>query len=549
MAKQPTIAIVCKNRFPDVEEINLGKRFESFGVTYINRLEANKELLEHFDVVIKGHKNIELEVETQTIEEAIEKWISEMEAETGVSPHILRSFRQAQGDNSGHSEQNEQPATEEHLFDSEMLTKELDVWASEESWLPNNRTLWNGGSQGGGSVPLNDQATVHIPVESNKQYFVYIEGPNANEMYSGLFGYNASGTRVVSEHNEVGVIQGMLPNGNYVSTLKLEDLSDVSTVRLAVREGAAKQNKVWFGYEDELPVEISERLRYIRTYNVKLKTGQLAIAHRGGEIKYAEESIISFEKAVDMGFKAIEYDLRQLKSGESVLLHDDTILRTARLFDANGNVILTRIDQIPEGTKVFDIDGFEIDLTLAKQQAVTPVNELTLFDLEKYNFAGGSETINNNSGKVRIATLRQVLERFSHITNVIEVRSNEDVHNLLTVLNDYRIDKSNIIVSSWVFPLLNLLRSLDKDIKVLNIRSDFNNYDGDSLLGLGNSGVSISKSIVKEYYDEHHKEGLHVDVWTINTNSELRQLLTDSGGRFDTYTASRGAPATLTYLN
>ena len=52
------------------------------------------------------------------------------------------------------------------------------------------------------------------------------------------------------------------------------------------------------------------------------------IAHRGFSGKYPENTILSFEKALELGVDAIELDVQLSRDGEVVIFHDEELLRT-----------------------------------------------------------------------------------------------------------------------------------------------------------------------------------------------------------------------------
>ncbi|WP_073340419.1 glycerophosphodiester phosphodiesterase [Clostridium grantii] len=58
-------------------------------------------------------------------------------------------------------------------------------------------------------------------------------------------------------------------------------------------------------------------------------------AHRGASGNYPENTMLAFEKAIEMGATGIETDVQMTKDGELVILHDEQLNRTT-----NGNGLL-----------------------------------------------------------------------------------------------------------------------------------------------------------------------------------------------------------------
>ena len=52
------------------------------------------------------------------------------------------------------------------------------------------------------------------------------------------------------------------------------------------------------------------------------------IAHRGFSGKYPENTLLSFEKALELGVDAIELDVQLSRDGEVMVFHDEELLRT-----------------------------------------------------------------------------------------------------------------------------------------------------------------------------------------------------------------------------
>ena len=59
-------------------------------------------------------------------------------------------------------------------------------------------------------------------------------------------------------------------------------------------------------------------------------------AHRGFSGKYPENTMLAFEKAVEIGADGVELDVQLTKDGEVVIIHDETIDRTT---DGKGYVV------------------------------------------------------------------------------------------------------------------------------------------------------------------------------------------------------------------
>lgn len=57
-------------------------------------------------------------------------------------------------------------------------------------------------------------------------------------------------------------------------------------------------------------------------------SGVMVLAHRGKVAGYPENTLAASRRVVELGFAAIEIDLRATADGHIVILHDDTVDET-----------------------------------------------------------------------------------------------------------------------------------------------------------------------------------------------------------------------------
>lgn len=76
-------------------------------------------------------------------------------------------------------------------------------------------------------------------------------------------------------------------------------------------------------------------------------TATRCVAHRGDSGAFLENSIAAALSAVEVGADAVELDIRHTLDGVAVIMHDATLLRTARSRPGARCPVLTRVSEIP----------------------------------------------------------------------------------------------------------------------------------------------------------------------------------------------------------
>ncbi len=147
----------------------------------------------------------------------------------------------------------------------------------------------------------------------------------------------------------------------------------------------------------------------------------LVIGHRGAMGHETENTLISVQKAMDMGVDMIEIDVFKIKSGEIVVFHDDTV---ERLTDGEGNI-----------------------------------ESYSLSDLKKLTVDGGH----------KIPTLKEVLDVMEAKTFLnIELKGANTAKDVNTIVNEYAKDKgwklTDFIISSFKWDELREMRKFNDSI-------------------------------------------------------------------------------------
>jgi len=219
----------------------------------------------------------------------------------------------------------------------------------------------------------------------------------------------------------------------------------------------------------------------------------IIIGHRGAAGYEPENTLRSFQKAIDLKVDMIEFDVHLFKTGAVVIIHDYKVNRTT-----NGKGL---------------------------------VADKTLKELKELN-AGLGE---------KIPTLEEALDLIDKKVKVnIELKGHHTAKPTLEIIKKYIKDKKwtydDFLISSFDSPLLETLRNLDNQIKIaVAIDQDPLNYIEFSKKIKAYSIHPIVKRTDKKFVEVAHQNNLKVFVWTIKPKKIKKMIKIGVDGIFMNY--------------
>ncbi|HEX9863528.1 MAG TPA: glycerophosphodiester phosphodiesterase [Acidimicrobiia bacterium] len=226
----------------------------------------------------------------------------------------------------------------------------------------------------------------------------------------------------------------------------------------------------------------------------------VAIAHRGSRILWPENTMEAFSRAVALGYRHLETDLRITADGVLVCIHDDTVDRTT---DATGPV------------SEFDYQ--------------------TLSSLDAGFRHGGALGFAFRGRGVKVPTLEEVVITFPEASLVVDLKT-DDLAGPLTALID-RLDlRDRLIVGSFSDARLAMFRAASGNrVATSTGATASRSWLLASRVRRGVAGEARAlqlprttrgvKVVDRRLIAAAHDRGLQVHVWTVNTQNEMVELL------------------------
>lgn len=213
-------------------------------------------------------------------------------------------------------------------------------------------------------------------------------------------------------------------------------------------------------------------------------------AHRGFSGKYPENTMRAFKEALKLDIDGIELDVHKSKDGKLVVIHDEDVKRT---FNGEG-----------------EIKDFTFD-------------ELRKLSCKKVDF--------KNDVECGIPLLEEVLDLIKNKPIILNIEIKNDIayyknieKDVLNLISNFNIlDK--IIISSFNHETLRRVKEINKDVKIgilyeREIPNIINYAKTLDAYAIHPWDKLLSEDIVKEA----HREGIKVNVYTVNKKEDIKRL-------------------------
>ena len=210
-------------------------------------------------------------------------------------------------------------------------------------------------------------------------------------------------------------------------------------------------------------------------------------AHRGASLNVTENSIESFEKAYELGFKNFELDVHASADGQVFVFHDDNLRR---------------------------LTGRNVQL-----------NRLSAYEVKNLDIGGDK----------KIPTLSEVFEKFTDVQFNIDAKSWYVVTPLCKIIEKAQAHERICIGGFNDFRTLKIVKRLGPNVcysigplgvlwfcllRLLNVRWNFN--AGCMQVPQRFLGFRL---VSASFVSFAHECGLRVHVWTINEEEEMKRLI------------------------
>jgi len=216
----------------------------------------------------------------------------------------------------------------------------------------------------------------------------------------------------------------------------------------------------------------------------KEKNEILIIGHRGASKVAPENTLLAFEKSIELKADYIEFDLRKTKDGEVVIIHDSNTIRTT---------------------------GYDGE-----------VRDMMLSELKQIDFGDGE----------RIPTLKELVNSFGNrIGFLFDFATAGLAEDVVKILKHHEL-KEKPVFSSFITSEILKLREIDKELRlgylIIKQEKSKNRIMKTVDKAVKNQFYSMNlyfDVIDKEMVRYVHNSNLKIYAWTVNERNDIKNLI------------------------
>ena len=214
------------------------------------------------------------------------------------------------------------------------------------------------------------------------------------------------------------------------------------------------------------------------------------IGHRGARGEAPENTLGGFQYIQDLGIRAVEFDVRQLKDNALIIMHDDDFVRTA-------------------GQK-------------------KPLYECSREDLAHYNHAVTWSTWNKVEATPLLNQTLHVIQNFDHIEVEVKAVKNEAEAEKITLALEQQLQgfEHTAIITSFDPKIHRALKQQQSKFKRgLLIETDIKHQAIDQALELSCCQIGWMNQLAsKAMIQATQAAQLNISVWTVNDIERAKEL-------------------------
>lgn len=219
----------------------------------------------------------------------------------------------------------------------------------------------------------------------------------------------------------------------------------------------------------------------------------IIIAHRGASAYAPENTMSAFRKAVDLSADGIEFDVKRTLDGEMVIIHDQTLERTT---NGTGRVIEKKLDELREldagSTFSAEFKGERIPLLV---EVIEEFSNKLLLNIELTNY-----------GSIR--------DGLAEKAAILVKKMGKEKSVIFSSFHPY-----NLIVCRRILPTVPCaLLTLPGKIGWM-FRTNLMNWISPEVIH------PFYKDVDHNYIERQHRRNRRVNVWTVNTEMEIKKML------------------------